>query len=376
MKIRLIIGRFSTYGGAEVIAYRFALFLLRKGLLHEVVCGRNEILNFPDKIKELRIPKAGRFLKTLLFQKKTLQYLNENNHDKNIVNFAFSKVPQCHVYRNGGGTHKGFLELSIKAFNGAEKLKKRITRALNPINYYNPYLEKKIFSSSKKIIAISTKVKEEIIKYYGTELESKISIIPNGIDLIKFNPQKRKELRFKERSKLNFSNNDFIIGFASSNFKLKGLEYIIKALPLLDERIKLVVAGGRNPKHYISIAKKLRVENRIKFLGKVSNIEVFYAVIDCLVHPSFYDTFGNVVAEALSMNIPVIVSKYTGAKDLIVSGKNGFILNEINETQIARLIRKTSKLIPDFSVNQIYSDEEVFSRYLNVAEQSLFQEQT
>ena len=373
MKIRLIIGKFSTYGGAEVVAYRFAKFLYERGLLLEVVCGRKEVDDFPGKVLELGFLKPGRFLKTFSFQKKVMQYLKEKAHDSSIVNFSFSKVLGCHVYRNGGGTHKGFLETSIRAYKGLEKIKKRISRASNPINYYNPFLEEQIFLSTKKIIAVSTKVKDEILRYYGHQLEKKIKVIPNGINKKKFNHEKKNESRTQERMRLNFKENDFVIGFASSNFKLKGLEYLIKALQYLDSQKKLLIAGGRNPEYYLSLARKLKIDSRIKFLGKVSKMENFYSAIDCLAHPSFYDTFGNVIAEALSMHVPVLVSKHTGAKDLVIDGKNGFLIDKINEKRIAQLIEKVSELTPDFSVNQILSDEEVFSHYLAVAEQSLNQ---
>ncbi len=375
MKIRLIIRKFTTYGGAEAVAYRFARFLLEKNLLQEVICGKNEIKDFPGKIIEIGFLKPGRFLKTFSFQSRVKKYLQEKN-ERGIVNFTFSKVPGCHVYQNGGGTHIGFLASSIKAYSGLERFKKRISRFLNPINYYNPLLEKNIFYSSKRIIAVSNKVKEEIIRYYGQELIEKIDVIPNGVDVEKFNYKIKLDLRPEERKKLNFSNKDFVLGFASSNFRLKGLKYIIKALKLLPQNVKLVVAGGRNHKYYLNIAKKFEVSHRITFLGKVNNMVNFYSSLDCLVHPSFYDTFGNVITEALSMHIPVIVSQSTGAKDFIVHGKNGFILSEIEEREISLLIRECMNFNPDFSVNHIPSDNEVFHQYISVAEQSLSQEQT
>jgi UDP-glucose:(heptosyl)LPS alpha-1,3-glucosyltransferase len=55
------------------------------------------------------------------------------------------------------------------------------------------------------------------------------------------------------------------------------------------------------------------------FLGSVwvKDIRDFYLVLDVLVHPSFYDTFGNVVAEILSMGVvSVLTTRRVGAKDL------------------------------------------------------------
>lgn len=67
---------------------------------------------------------------------------------------------------------------------------------------------------------------------------------------------------------------------------------------------------------------------------------------DVLVTPSEWEeTFGFTVLEALSYGIPVIVSEKVGAKDLIVEGKNGFVVDGAVETlkfQIGDLVRHPS----------------------------------
>ena len=67
---------------------------------------------------------------------------------------------------------------------------------------------------------------------------------------------------------------------------------------------------------------------------------------DVLVTPSKWEeTFGFTVLEALSYGIPVIVSKKVGAKDLIVEGKNGFVVDgtaELLKNQIIKLIEHPS----------------------------------
>ncbi len=369
MKVRLIIGKFSTYGGAEAVAFRFARFLQSQGLLKEVVCGRNEIEEFPGKVVSLGMLKPGRFLKTFSFNLRVNRYLSLVDN-QNVVNFSFAKVENVDVYRNGGGTHLGFLKESIKAYSGFEGLRKRITRFLNPVNHFNPRLEGGIFSSVKKIIAVSEKVKEEIVRFYGKKLEKKIEIIPNGIDVKRFSPEIKGELRKEERKRLKYGKNDFVLGFASSNFKLKGLPILIEVLSDLPDNFKLLVAGGRNSKKYKALAERKGVIQRVKFLGKVREMERFYAAIDCLVHPSFYDTFGNVVAEALSMEVPVVVSNNTGAKDLVVNGKVGYVVN-VDRSEILKAILRVFELNPDFSCVKLMSDEEVFRRYVSLAESVL-----
>jgi UDP-glucose:(heptosyl)LPS alpha-1,3-glucosyltransferase len=370
MKIRVIIGKFSQYGGAESIAFRFSKFLYQSGLLEEVLCFKREESGFSGKVVELPVLKLGRFLKAYSFNYLVNKYLKEKEN-QNIVNFSFNRVQNCHVFRAGGGTHLGFLKKSIEAYRGSDRIKKRFTRFLNPINVYMPTLEKKVLLSSKRIIAVSEQVKEEIKEYYGDTLQRKVSVIPNSVDTIKFNSNYRKLNKQRLRKNLNISKEIFVVGFASSNFKLKGLNYIIEALKKLPNNVHLIVAGGRNPRKYLKLAENLKVRERVHFLGKIKRMEDFYTIIDCLAHPSFYDSFGNVVTEALSMHVPVIVSKNTGSKDFVVSGKNGFLLNAINSNELAKCIMKTMNFKPDFSANKFLDDKEMFQLYVKEAEKSL-----
>jgi glycosyltransferase involved in cell wall biosynthesis len=54
-------------------------------------------------------------------------------------------------------------------------------------------------------------------------------------------------------------------------------------------------------------------------------MERVYAAGDLLVHPTFFDSFANVVLEAMSCGLPAVVSDCAGAAELI-DGRNGLVL--------------------------------------------------
>ena len=61
-------------------------------------------------------------------------------------------------------------------------------------------------------------------------------------------------------------------------------------------------------------------EDELKFadsLGHVDRKEDFYEKIDILIHPAKREAYGMVIAEALSIGIPVICSQETGASELL-----------------------------------------------------------
>ena len=55
-------------------------------------------------------------------------------------------------------------------------------------------------------------------------------------------------------------------------------------------------------------------------------VEPFYLASDIFAMPSWFDTFGLAVLEAMAAGLPVIISDKVGARDLIRSGVEGFVL--------------------------------------------------
>ncbi|OHE58692.1 MAG: hypothetical protein A2Z47_14355 [Thermodesulfovibrio sp. RBG_19FT_COMBO_42_12] len=359
----LYIKSFSKYGGAESVCYRFANYLIGKGHAVSVFCGENRLKNeeFKGKVIELGLLRPGRLLKSYSFYERASR-IALNSSD---VNFSFEKILGADIFRPGGGSHRTFVKKSLLTANGISYYINLLKEALNPVNRLNPFLEKKVFTHPrfKYVIAISDIVREELKRDHDIDRE-KIIVIRNGVNKKIYNPENRRRLRNNEDGSKK------VIGFASSNFELKGLKQLIAAMPLLPNNFYLSVAGGRNPGKYINLARSYDVHHRINFLGKVSDMPSFYANIDVFCLPTFYDTFGSVTAEALAMGIPVAVSEFAGSSELIKNGINGEIIKEITPERIAESVKSANAIgIKDFS-GFVDDDDEVFEKYLQLAERT------
>ncbi|BAI79833.1 glycosyl transferase [Deferribacter desulfuricans SSM1] len=364
-KIVLFIRTFSKYGGVENFCYRFYHFLVEKGYEVKVVCGENKTDIKNDSVIEFGLWRPGRFLKTFSYYLKASKIAKNND---NSLNIALTKVNFCHVIRSGSGSHLDFLINSLRGYRGYSKLKKIIKRLFSPVNYLTVFIEKKMYRDNpnlKLVVFQSNMAKKEFLNRYNlTNLNYKI--IPNSVNKNIFKLMYDDYNSFYE--KYSLSKDKIYVGFAASNFELKGLIYLIDAIKYLPDNVELLIAGNRNPKKYIEKAKKLKIEDRVHFLGKVENMNDFYNVLNVFCLPTFYDTCANVVLESLAAGTPVITTTNNGAQDFVLDGKNGFLLSvdELSGAKLADLIVKAIK-INKYDVirySRLYTDGEIFNQYL------------
>lgn len=360
MIVNIFIKYYAQYGGAERIAFRFAAYLLEKGADVHIYCGKNKIKeSLPYPVTEIGLGKT-RYGKAKVFAEKSAKLAPTLDG----VIFSFERMENAHIFRPGGGIHRVFMENTLMGLSGFQKISKKIKRALDPVNRLNPVLEKAAFNSPtlKFVIANSARMKREIAADYP-EAEELVRVIHNGVNKKMFNPAKRDALR---------KQSDIVrIGLATSNFQRKGLPQLIKALPLMPKNYHLYIAGGRNPDKYQKLADELKAGDRIHFLGKVTEMDNFYANLDVFCLPTFFDGFANVVSEAIAMGVPVACSVYSGSDEIIREGENGYVFKDIQPEVIADAVIKAYKIgLGDFS-DDVDSDSEVFDKYIELCRQAL-----
>jgi UDP-glucose:(heptosyl)LPS alpha-1,3-glucosyltransferase len=103
----------------------------------------------------------------------------------------------------------------------------------------------------------------------------------------------------------------------------------------------LVVVGNGNKRPYLRLAKRLRVLDRIYFTGAVSDPERFYAAADVFVLPTLFETFGQVILEAMASGLPVIIGDGAGAAEIVASRGGGeVVVTPANPDQLAMILNQ------------------------------------
>jgi UDP-glucose:(heptosyl)LPS alpha-1,3-glucosyltransferase len=215
------------------------------------------------------------------------------------------------------------------------------------------WTEKQMFSSKRcrRFLPVSQLVKEKTLEVFPLE-EDKIRVIHPGVDVKRFQPGNLNN-RLAIRQEFEISTQDLLILFVGMNFEVKGLDQLLFAVARLKSvhhknNVKVLVVGKGNQTKYQALAGDLGIGTQIKFAGVRTDIEKIYQSADILVMLSKLDTFGMVVSEAMATALPVIVSDTVGAKDLIVQGGNGFVVNRedvaLISSKIAFLFDKNNRL--------------------------------
>src|SRR3989339_650138 len=230
------------------------------------------------------------------------------------------------IYRVGGGCHWDYMMHTYPLMHTAFG---RIVMCLNPRHSSLLLLEKIIFKQKRyrQITCISEQCKREIMHHYKLPAND-IGVIYNGVDTDAFTPRMRPQYRDTVRTKYRIASDEVLLLFVGSGFKRKGLKYVIDAFPFIkDKKIKLLVVGRGKARKYQKLAKDNGITEKIIFAGVYKNIQEIYAAGDIFVFPSEYDAFGTACLEAMASGLPVVVSKTSGVSEIIMQGKEGFVIN-------------------------------------------------
>lgn len=344
-KLKFIRANKTKFGGAEVYLGRLSNELKRLKIEHELV--------FSPFSKSL-----PSWLRVLLFNKKVCK------EKENSTYFSLERISCPDIYRAGDGVHKVFLTVEKKS-------------KLNPLHLIYLYLEKKTFNNSKKIIANSFMIKNQIIDTYDID-EKKIEVIYNGINLEPFNYQKSYR-KLKHEFNLEHFVSEKVFLYVGSGFKRKGVEEFLEILSKLENKNfrAFIVGKEKKIKYYKDLAISLGLEHRVVFTGPRKDVRDFYTISDIFLFPTRYEPFSNVVLEAMNFKNVVITTKQNGAseileEDYIMDSPTDYSIVEkidnlmIKDKKIEKIKERNLEIVQDFTIEKnVQKTLEVINEVIN-----------
>ncbi len=172
----------------------------------------------------------------------------------------------------------------------------------------------------RKIIVPSEILKEELKENFNMP-EENFTVIYPGVD----------------RPDINQAQHDpppiFTFGLSAPSFEKKGGYDFLRAIKVLMDKNYIFRAKIIYPKHKKNLKLQYLLgwyglKDKIEFLDYQEDMRKFYNSINCIVMPSYMETFGLVALEAMVNKIPAIVGVNCGAREIIIDGHNGFIAGD------------------------------------------------
>ncbi len=325
MKIGILIHSFLPleYGGVEIGTYQLAEELAKNHQIiiltrHKAPLALNErISNFfiiRIKVIDLPILRFFTFIISLLIQIRQLKNIDvvqsqmiEYSSLSAILSKILFGIP-CIVWGKGSDVYQ------------AERK-----------NVFSRIIFKFIVSHANFVLALDENMKKEIIRLSKRE---DVYIVPEGINLKKFHRKK------------TYNDEKINLMFIGRLHKIKGVRYLLQAIPMIKERIKniklTIVGEGEEEKRLKNFSQMLINSNKInhseiEFVGSVPHEKIpeYLQMADILILPSLSEGLPVVILEAMAMGVPVVATNVGGVPLIVKNGENGIIVAPKNSRELA-----------------------------------------
>jgi UDP-glucose:(heptosyl)LPS alpha-1,3-glucosyltransferase len=339
MRIGLITRRFdSAGGGTERDLQMTARILIEAG--YEVRIYASEVRDSASGFAVSQIQSAG-VRRTARLRGFASRAADEARRDGATLVFSVARIADADILRSGGSAHSSYVA-SARQWQGASAA---VAMAFSPYHRAQIAIERRGFASAtlQRAIAVSDLVRRDLIATFGINPTKAVTLY-NGVDLERFQPASCERWRVAVRRDLRLPDCAPIAAFVGNGFGRKGLRFLIEAWPHVDSSAILVVAGtDRAVSKYRRLARRLGVEDRIRFIGAHPHVEQLFAAVDAFVLPSLFEPFGNVVMEAMAAGLPVLCSSACGAAELLAPAMREFVVAD--PTMIGELAARLNAVL-------------------------------
>jgi glycosyltransferase involved in cell wall biosynthesis len=363
MKIVIFVGGFppTALAGTELASYNIANCLAKRG--HEVHVITSGDPNLPEEYQE-----QGFFVHRILeysFKEAKIRIIGHIYNQfawrfypffypffyKYVVHFhslSLIKKIQPDII------HIQQIEMGLYGFFPKLFLKIPYVVYARGIDFsdINGFIEKRqlkiALRKANALILLTDSMRKKFADYY----HGPVYIIPNGIEMERFNNHSKEAAR----QKFGVGCGEKIILYVGRLRDYKGIMYLISAMSKIsrnDSTAKLVVVGGdQGEKQNVErMIEELSLQEKIDLVGEKSPEDVLDYMVsaDIFVLPSLREGFPNVFLEAMGSGLPIVSTNVDGLPEIIADGINGFLVPPKNADQLAD---KVCQLLSDTELRE------------------------
>ncbi|MFT5790407.1 MAG: N-acetyl-alpha-D-glucosaminyl L-malate synthase BshA [Shewanella sp.] len=319
-KLRIGIVCHPSIGGSGLVATELGLGLAKLG--HEVhfissvrpfkLIEDSKQLFF-HSVEAINYPLFSDPLYTFALTAKIVEVAEQYHLD--VVHAHYSIPHSLCAYLAGEiSTHKFS---TVTTIHGTDVTIVGQDKPLYPLNKFSIH-------KSTKVTTVSAYQRNYIYSHF--EKDKTIEVIHNFIDLNVFTPKTANVDVRRQMAK-----DDEKVIMHVSNFRaLKNTDTVIRAFHLLLRKVSArLVLLGSGP--YIDNIKeqceKLDILQHVTFMGEVMHVESYLPNADCMIQPSYRESFCMVLLEAMACAVPTVSSNVDGIPEVVEEGVSGFMLD-------------------------------------------------
>jgi len=172
----------------------------------------------------------------------------------------------------------------------------------------------------------------------GMVSESKLSVVWNGIDVGRWQPDARARLQAREELGVK----DEFLWLAVGRLEgVKDYPCLLRAMTRTPERARLLVLGaGPQEGRLRELAEWLGLKQRVRFAGFEPNVARWMRAADGFVLSSRYEGLPMVLLEAGACGVPVVATDVPGTREVVVDGETGWLTPAGDTQELAETMMK------------------------------------
>ncbi|ULL19041.1 glycosyltransferase family 1 protein [Paenibacillus sp. H1-7] len=203
-------------------------------------------------------------------------------------------------------------------------------------NDFNSKIKNLMFSSiermmsffSSTIVCVSWGEYHQAIKFRITN-SNKLVVIPNGINEVKSTAIMKKDEWLQS---IGCNGLEKVIVFSGRFSLQKNPELFVRAINEMKGSGFVAIMLGNGPlfDRISEMIKTLQLEDKIRLLGEVSNVDDYLRISDVFVNVSLWESMPYAILEAMAVEVPVIATDISGTTDLVKDGVTGLLVDPQN----------------------------------------------
>lgn len=172
-------------------------------------------------------------------------------------------------------------------------------------------LETWMYSRYRAIACVSEAIAASL-RAWIPGLDEKITVIPNGIDVQKF-----QQATPISRASIGIKDGNCVLLYVASFQPRKDHGTLLRAMARIPD-VDLVLAGDGNLRaQFERQTESLGIAQRVHFLGRHNDVAGLLKMADIYVHAPAFEGFGIAAAEAMAAGKPIIASKVPGLAQVV-----------------------------------------------------------